>query len=149
ALYLNFLRARHHHHPIAKSFSACFIKKRNVGKKVFIRLAMLSRFAAPVLANWRMKNLFELAPFFRCLENHRAKCASIQLSICIKNVLAKFLANLGEHSLVAMGELAGHCISVEKLCLRQKLTQAVYKTRLSRRNSAGDPDRWHSRRVAH
>ena len=76
---------------------------------------MLFRFAAPVQTNWRMKNLFELAPLLRRLENHRAKCASIQLPICIKNVIAKFLPNLGEHGLVMVRELARHGVGIEKL----------------------------------
>src|SRR4029453_8331032 len=109
---------------------------------------MLFRFSAPVLANWRMKNVCELAPFLRRLENHRAKCAPIQLSICIKNVIAKFLANFGEHGLVMMRERPRKCSCVEKLRLRQKVTQAIYKSRFPRGNSAGDPDRWHGRRVA-
>ena len=80
---------------------------------------MLFRFAAPVLTNWRMKNLFELAPLLRRLENHRAKCASIQLPICIKNVIAKFVTNLGEHGLVMVCELARHGVGIEKLRVRQ------------------------------
>src|SRR5438105_1900614 len=92
-----------------------------------------------------MKNLFELAPFLRRLENNRAKCAPIQLPICIKNVAAKFLTNLPEHGLVIMRQLAGHCISIEKLRFRQKLTQAINKSRFARGNSAGDPDRWHGK----
>src|SRR5439155_5848570 len=147
ALHLDLLRARHHHHPIAKLFSTCLVKKWNVGKKIFIRLAMLCRFAAPVLTNWRMKNFFELAPLLRRLENHRAKCASIQLPICIKNVIAKFLTNLGEDGLVMVCELARHGVGIEKLCLRQELTQAIYKSRFASGNSPGDPDRWHFRNI--
>src|SRR5438128_7594064 len=107
---------------------------------------MLFRFAAPVPTNWRMKNFFEVAPLLRRLENHRAKCASIQLSICIKNVIAKFPANPGKDVLIMLRELTRHDIRIEKLRLRQELAQAVYKSRFARGNSAGDPDRWHGRR---
>src|SRR5205807_9535574 len=148
ALHLDLFRARHHHHPIAKFLSTRLIKKWNVGKKVFIRLAMLFRFAAPVPTNWRMKNFFEVAPLLRRLENHRAKCASIQLPICIKNVIAKFLTDFGEDGLVMVCELARHGVGIEKHRLRQELAQAMYKSRFAGGNSAGDPDRWHGRRVA-
>src|SRR5207249_9920795 len=118
-LQLHLPRARHHHHLIAKFLSTSLIEKWNVAEKVFVRLAMLFRFAAPVLTNWRMKSLFELAPLLRRLENHRAKCPSIQLPICIKNVIAKFLTNLGEYGLVVVCELARHDVGIEKLRLRQ------------------------------
>src|SRR5204863_851371 len=97
---------------------------------------ILVRFAAPVLANRRMKNLFELPPLLRRKENYRAKCAPVQLPFCVKNGVAKYLPNLGQHSLIVMGESSRQDVGIEKLRRRQKFAQTFHKGCFSGGNSA-------------
>jgi len=124
---LDFLRTRHHHDAIAKFFTTGFIKKRDISKKVLIRLAMLFRFATPMATNWRMKNLLELAPFLGCHKYNGAKCAPIQLSIFIKNCIPKSRTDFGKHVLILTGKLARHHIGIKERGFWQQLAQAIYK----------------------
>jgi len=75
---------------------------------------MLFRFATPMAANGRMKDLFELTPFLGRRKNNGAKCAPIQLSIFIKNCITKSITDPGKDIFVLMGELACQGIGVKK-----------------------------------
>ena len=119
ALHLDLLRARHHHHPIAKFFSTCLIKKWNVGKKVFIRLAMLFRFAAPVADELADEEFLRACAASPAPGKPSREVRFDSTAHLHKNVIAKFVTNLGEHGLVMVGELARHGVGIEKLRFRQ------------------------------
>jgi len=88
---------------------------------------MLFRFAAPMAANWRMKNLFELAPFIGSPKDNGAKCVPIQLSIFSKNCITKCLTDFGKNVLILTGKLARHHIGIKERGFWQQLAQAIYK----------------------
>jgi hypothetical protein len=98
--------------------------------------------------NWRMKNLFELAPFLGCRKNNGAKCAPIQLSIFRKNGVAECSSYFGKHVFIMMRELACHGIGIKERGFRQEPAQALYKGRFTAGNTACHSDRWHLPNVA-
>jgi hypothetical protein len=95
-------------------------------------------------ANWRVKNLFELAPFLARPKNNGAKCLPIQLSIFTKNCITKCLTDSSKNVLILMGKLARHRIGIKERGLWKQLAQAIYKGRFTRRNPARNSDRWHT-----
>src|SRR5438876_9058540 len=113
-----------------------------------VRLAMLFRFTAPIAANWRMKNLFELTPFPGRRKDNGAKCAPIQLSIFIKNWIPKRLTDFGKNILILTGKLARHHIGIKKRGVWQQLAQAIYKGRFTGGNTARNSDCRHAAKVA-
>ena len=65
-------------------------------------------------ANWRMKNLFELAPFLGCPKNNGAKCLPIQLFIFSKDCITEDLTDFGKNVLIPLGKLARHYIGIKE-----------------------------------
>jgi hypothetical protein len=88
---------------------------------------MLFRFAAPMAANWRMKNLFELAPFLGRLKNNTAKCGPVQLPAFSKNSTTKCLTDFGTNVLILTGKLACHHVGIKEGGFGKQLAQAIYK----------------------
>jgi hypothetical protein len=92
-----------------------------------------------------MKNLFQRASFRRRGKYNGAKCASIQLAVRVKNLIAEFAANFTQHGGVAPRQLARHFVRVEEMPGRQKFLQTINEARFSGGDSASDSYRRHGR----
>ena len=104
---------------------------------------MRFRVRAPLTPNPRMENLFERASFCRVSKDYGAKLLSIQVPFDRKKSGSKFVANFVFNLWVNIDKLVGNLIRVEKFGRRNDLAQTFAKAGLTRRNSAGDPDRRH------